>query len=405
MSEPYMSVTWTDADTGARGYLVIDALIRGLAGGGLRMRRGCTLAEVGDLARAMSRKEAIAFRPGARYLPLGGAKGGIDFHPDDPRARGVLRRYLEAMLPLLQTRWAAGEDLGVRQDELDELATELGMRSTVDAALPHVEDGAAAGLARLAAAFATGDRGIGLGELVGGYGVARAALAGLRALEREPGSCTAVVQGFGSMGGATARYLADAGVRVVGIADVRGVMFDEAGLDVERLLATRDRLGRIDRSLLSGGSRLLPAEAWARLSSDVLVPAATSYVIDAAVADGIRAALVVEAANVATLADAEERLAARGIPVVPDFIANLATNAWWWWTLFGDIEPTLENAFAMIDTTISGLVQEAFDRRAGSREPLRMVAVEMADERAAAAARATRTSKAGAGPARVGASA
>ena len=100
MSEPYMSLTWTDAETGARGYLVIDALIRGLAGGGLRMRRGCTLAEVSDLARAMSRKEAIAFRPGARYLPLGGAKGGIDFDPDEPRARGVLRRYLQAMLPL-----------------------------------------------------------------------------------------------------------------------------------------------------------------------------------------------------------------------------------------------------------------------------------------------------------------
>jgi glutamate dehydrogenase (NAD(P)+) len=248
MSEPYMSLTWTDAETGARGYLVIDALIRGLAGGGLRMRRGCTLAEVSDLARAMSRKEAIAFRPGARYLPLGGAKGGIDFDPDEPRARGVLRRYLQAMLPLLQTRWAAGEDLGVRQDELDELAAELGMRSTVDAALPYVEDGAAAGLGRLAAAFAARDRGIGLGELVGGYGVARAALAGLRALGREPGSCTAVVQGFGSMGGATARYLADAGVRVVGVADVRGVVFDEAGLDVERLLATRERLGRIDRS-------------------------------------------------------------------------------------------------------------------------------------------------------------
>jgi glutamate dehydrogenase (NAD(P)+) len=405
MSEPYMSVAWTDADTGARGYVVIDALIRGLAGGGLRMRRGCTLAEVGDLARAMSRKEAIAFRPGARYLPLGGAKGGIDFDPDDPRARGVLRRYLEAMLPLLQSRWAAGEDLGVRQDELDELAAELGLRSTVDAVLPYVEDGAAAGLARLAAAFAAGDRGIGLGELVGGYGVARAALAGLRALGRDPGSCTAVVQGFGSMGGATARYLTDAGVRVIGVADARGVVFDEAGLDVERLLATRDRLGRIDRSAVSGGGRELPLESWAGLSCDLLLPAATSYVIDAAVADRIRAALVVEAANVATVADAESRLAARSIPVVPDFIANLATNAWWWWTLFGDIEPTLEDAFAMIDDTISGLVHEVFDRGAGSGEPLRAVAIQMADERAAAAARATRTLETGDGQARVGASA
>jgi glutamate dehydrogenase (NAD(P)+) len=388
MSEPYMSVVWTDRDTGARGYLVIDALIRGLAGGGLRMRRGCTLAEVSDLARAMSRKEAVAFRPGARYLPLGGAKGGIDFDPDDPRALDVLRRYLEAMLPLLQSRWAAGEDLGVRQDELDELAAELGMSSTVDAALPYVEDGAAAGLARLAAAFAASDRGVGLGELVGGYGVARAAVAGLRALGRDPAACTAVVQGFGSMGGATARYLADAGVRVIGVADVSGVVLDDSGLDVERLLARRDRRGRLDRSALQDGVRSLPAERWARVRCDVLVPAAVSYVIDVSLAEQIQAALVVEAANVATLADAEARLAARGVAVVPDFIANLATNAWWWWTLFGDIEPTLDDAFTIITETISGLVYEAF-QRAASKEPLRAVAVQMADERAAAAARVT----------------
>jgi len=389
MSDPYLSVTWADAGTGARGYLVIDRLIRGLAGGGLRMRPGCTLAEVGDLARAMSRKEAIAFRPGARYLPLGGAKGGIDFDPDDPGASGVLQRYLEAMLPLLQSRWAAGEDLGVRQDELDELAVAIGLSSTVDAALPFVEDGARAGLERLAAAFAATDRGIGLGELVGGYGVARAAVAGLRAQGRDPGGATAVIQGFGSMGGATARYLAGAGVSVVGVADVAGVVVDEAGLDVESLLSTRDRRGRIDRTALSGSVRTLGVDRWAEIPCDVLVPAATSYVIDAAVAERVQAALVVEAANVATLADAEARLAARGIPVVPDFIANLATNAWWWWTLFGDIEPTLEDAFAMIDGTISGLVHEAFDRSAPG-ERLRAAAIKMADERAALAARATR---------------
>ena len=171
-ARPYLSVIWTDPETGAHGYLVIDTVVRGVAGGGLRMRPGCTLAEVADLARAMTYKEAIAFRRGAHYLPLGGAKGGIDFDPTDHRAREVLGRYLEAMLPLLEVRWAVGEDLGVRQDELDELAAALGMSSTVDAALRYVHDGPDAGLARLRAAFACADRGVGLGELVGGYGVA-----------------------------------------------------------------------------------------------------------------------------------------------------------------------------------------------------------------------------------------
>ena len=382
---PYMSVSWADPETGARGYLVIDTVVRGIAGGGLRMRAGCTLEEVADLARAMTFKEAMAFSEGAHYLPLGGAKGGIDFDPADPRASGVLRRYLEAMLPLTRVRWAFGEDLGVRQDELSELAAELGFESTVDAALPFVRDGAEAGLNRLASAFATSERGIGLGELVGGYGVARAAVTALRRLGREPHGATAVVQGFGSMGGATARYLADAGVRVIGIADAAGFVANPHGLDVERLLTTRRPNGSLDRAALRPGDRELPREEWATMQTDLLVPAAISYVIDKRVAAGLTTALVVEAANVATLREAEVALAARGVPVVPDIIANLATNAWWWWTLFGDVEPTPAAAFERIDETIEALVNESFARTAQGR-PLRQAALEMAAERARRAA-------------------
>jgi glutamate dehydrogenase (NAD(P)+) len=384
-SAPYMSVSWHDTDTGARGYLVIDTLIRGVAGGGLRMRAGCTLGEVADLARAMTSKEAIAYRPGARYTPLGGGKGGIDFDPADPRAGGVLRGYLEAMLPFLRHRWATGEDLGVRQDELDLIAPELGLRSTVDAVLPLIPDGADAGLGRLAAAFAVRERGIGLGELVGGYGVARAGLRALAELGREPAGAAAVVQGFGSMGGASARYLVDAGVRVVAIADADGLVVNEAGLDVEAMLSARDRFGRIDRSALRGADATAPREEWVTVPCDVLVPAATSYALDERAASAVRAAVVVEAANVATLPAAEVALAARGIPVVPDFIANLATNAWWWWTLFGDIEPTTAAAFAQIEQTLDALVAEAF-ARARPGEPLRAVALAMARERGRAAA-------------------
>ena len=76
----------------------------------------------------------------------------------------------------------------------------------------------------------------------------------------------------------------------------------------------------------------------------------------------MRARFVVEAANVATLPDAEERLAARGVVVVPDFVANMATNAWWWWTLFGDVEPDRHAAFARIAATMRRLVGELLER-------------------------------------------
>ncbi len=382
-SAPYLEVTWSDPVTGAPGHLVIDTLIRGIAGGGLRMRSGCSLAEVSDLAHAMTLKEAIAFRPGQRYLPLGGAKGGIDFDPLDPRAGGVLARYLEAMLPLIKVHWAFGEDLGVRQDELDALAAGLGLRSTVDAALRHVDD-PDAGLARLRAAFGVEERAIGLGELVGGYGVARATVAALEAIGRDPRGATAVVQGFGSMGGAAARYLTDAGVRVIAVADAHGLVANEAGLEVERWLRSRGRHGELDRTMLRNGDRELPRERWASIPCDALIPAAVSYAIDEALAHQLRSAVVIEAANVATLPAAELVLARRGIPVVPDFVANLATNAWWWWTLFGDIEPTPASAFARIEATIQPLVAEAFARSA-PRSTLRSTAVEMADERAHAA--------------------
>ncbi len=379
-AEPHLSATWVDAQTGAHGHLVIDSLRRGIAGGGLRMRKGCTRQEVADLARAMTYKEAIAFRPGARYLPVGGAKGGIDFDPASPEANGVLRRYLEAMRPLIDAHWAFGEDFGVRQDELDEIAHELGMKSTVDVAMRFVEDGRDCGLQRLQAGFAAQERGVGLDELVGGYGVACAALTGLRATGRDPRSSTAVIQGFGSMGGATGRYLADAGVTVIAIADAGGLVYNPGGLDVEALLRTRDRRGRLDRSYLSPDDVERARDDWALIDADLFIPAAASYAIDEPIAAKLPVGLVVEAANVATLPGAEAILTARGIPVVPDIIANLATNAWWWWTLFGDIAPTPAASFAQIDTVIGALVQEAFAATVEG-EALRGAALQIAESR------------------------
>ncbi len=385
--DPYLKVIWTDPETSARGYVVIDQLIDGLAAGGLRMRPGCTIDEVADLARAMTLKDAIAFLPNSRHRPVGGGKGGIDFDPLDPKAPHVLERYMQAIRPLLTSCFATGEDLGVRQDDLDTIAHRLGLRSTVDAALARLPDAPNAVLERVARGFAQTDRGLSLGDAVGGYGVARAACAALRGCGRGPAECTAVVQGFGSMGGATARYLSDAGIRVIGIADANGLASNPAGLDVESLLATRDRHGRIHRNTLRPQDQLLPRDAWTPLSCDLFVPAATSYVIHAGIAAHLPASLVVEAANVATSADAEAILARRGIPVVPDFIANMATNAWWWWLLSGDIAPTVPAAFAQIDAVMDPLVAEALER-SPQGQPLRAAALEMAHERAGAAASA-----------------
>jgi glutamate dehydrogenase (NAD(P)+) len=376
---PYMTITWHDPVSGRPGYLVIDRLIDGAAGGGLRMRDGCTVDEVADLARAMSLKEAVAYTPGDRYTPFGGAKGGIDCDPYGPDAFGVLRRYLEAMRPFLERHWATGEDFGLRQETIDEAAAQAGLRSSIDAALLRLDD-PDAGLQRLRDAFAVDVDGIGLGEVVGGYGVAQAALAALERLALEPPATRAVVQGFGSMGGATARYLAEAGVSVVGIADRHGLIANAAGLDVERLLAARDAHGAIDRSALHAEDEQRPGADWLALGAELLVPAAMSYVIGAPEAERIDARVIVEAANVATLPEAERRLAERGIVVVPDFVANLATNAWWWWTLFGDLPPETGPALAKIAATMRRLVDELLERAETGAVLPREAAIAMAEE-------------------------
>jgi glutamate dehydrogenase (NAD(P)+) len=378
-----LEVTWTDPVSGRRGYLVIDRLVRGVCSGGLRMREGCTLDEVRGLAAGMTLKEGLHYRPGNRYVPLGGAKGGIDVSPHDPDARGVLSRYLRAVRPLLERSWTAGEDLGLRQEVLDEVIGEIGLRSSIQAVYPLLDSEAEA-IGRLAAAFAIQVDGVGLGELVGGLGVAESTLTALDRTGRPYAGTRVVVQGFGSMGGATARYLARAGLVVVGLVDADGVVANAAGLDVERLLLTRDEFGRVDRSQLGTGDRELPVEEWLSVDTDVLVPAATSYCITARNQAAVTATLVVEAANMPVLPDAEALLTGRGVQVVPDFVANSATNAWWWWTLFGDVDADADAAEAKVRVELRRVVERMFDRAETEGSTLRQAALSTVEDNLAA---------------------
>lgn len=376
-------VTWRDPESTATGYVVIDQLVRGVSSGGLRMRAGCTLDEVRGLARGMTLKEGIHYEEGARYVPLGGAKGGIDFDPYSPDADDVLRRFLQAMSPIIETRWTMGEDFGIQQTTIDGLLFELGLTSSIQAAEQVVDDPVAA-QARMATAFGSVVDGVRLDELVGGYGVAQAALAAMRRRDLDPTTSTAVIQGFGSMGGATARYLAQAGVRVVGIVDVEGVVVNPDGLDVEALLRTRGAKGNIDRGALRPQDRNIDACDWLSVRADVLVPAAISYCINEGNQAQVNARLIVEAANMPVTPEAEEQLAARGIEVSPDFVANSATNAWWWWVFFGDVDGTPEQSFRKIRDRLCALSDEMFDVADAARISLRAAAFELASRRLAA---------------------
>ena len=377
---PLLSVDWTDHVTGRRGHLVVDRLVRGVASGGLRMREGCTVAEVTGLARGMTMKEALHYDPEARYVPLGGAKGGIDCDPRSPEAYGVLVRYLRAMRPYIERFWTTGEDLGLTQDLVDRAAAEAGLVSSVQAVYPLLDDEATA-RKRLADAFAIEVDGIGLDELVGGLGVAESVLVALDRAGREYAGTRVSVQGLGTMGGATARFLTRAGLTVVAVADVRGTIVNPDGLDVETLLAARDTHGTVDRAALRPGDREEPRDAWLAVDAEVLVPAAVSYAIGAGNQERITARWIAEAANMPVLPEAEEALAARGVTVLPDVVVNSCTNAWWWWTLFGDIEADAEQAFDRVRRSMRELVGGMLDRAAADGTGPRAAAHALVAER------------------------
>ncbi|QPP09451.1 Glu/Leu/Phe/Val dehydrogenase [Streptomyces bathyalis] len=372
--EPYLQVTWRDTKTSARGFVVIDELVCGIATGGLRMRPGCTLNEVGELAREMTLKM------GAFGIHVGGAKGGIDFDPSDPQAEEVRERFLEGVRPLLERFWVTAGDLGTGQEQLNRAFSRVGIGETsFHAAVVRSEDEAEV-RERIHQAFTAETEGLKLSELIGGYGVAEAALAALEHRDIPAGSARAVVQGFGAMGGSTALYLEHAGVKVVGITDAQGMILNESrGLDVELLLSARTTSGIIDRSVLREDDVERPGDEWLGLDVDVLVPAAVGHTITADNCDRIRGKFVVEAANVPTTPEAEQLLLERGVTVIPDFIANTGAAAGAWWVILGEVVSP-SGACIRLSEQIRPLVRDLMNRADGSALSVRTEGILFAKE-------------------------
>jgi glutamate dehydrogenase (NAD(P)+) len=378
--DPMLRVEWTDPVTSRKGYLVIDRLVGGIAGGGTRVRAGLTLTEIERLARTMS------YKCGAMNLASGGAKGGIDCDPHSPEMRDMLTRFVTAMTPLLDTYWATAEDLGITQSELDSVFQDVGLGMSVHAALKKIGDEDAA-MDRVVRGLAVDVEGIGLADVIGGYGVAEAAVAAMPQLGLTAGSTRAVVQGFGSMGGASARYLGRLGVKVVGIIDGNGCIVNPDGLDVEALLSARNELGEVDRTALREADSTLPLAEWLSIPAEIIVPAAVPDCIRADNCDQVTARLIVEAANIPTTEEAQARLHERGVVVIPDFVANSGANSWWWWTLSGVIGASADESFARVreamQDTVTRLLELSRDAGITPREAAGRIAEENLDRIAA----------------------
>jgi len=111
--KPEIVFHWNDPETEAEGWVVINSLRGGAAGGGTRMRKGLNKNEVLSLAKTMEVKFTVS------GPAIGGAKSGINFDPADPRKEAVLKRWFQAVSPLLKSYYGTGGDLHV--DEINEV--------------------------------------------------------------------------------------------------------------------------------------------------------------------------------------------------------------------------------------------------------------------------------------------
>ncbi|KIO66646.1 glutamate dehydrogenase (NAD(P)+) [Caldibacillus thermoamylovorans] len=353
MKQPYLSTEWIDPVTGAKGYLVIDEMKAGFCAGGIRMRKGVTKEEIQRLAEIMTIKMA------GLGMTVGGAKGGIDFPPNDPKSKEVLKRYLEAHTPYIKECWLTSEDLGTREEDILQILSELGLNSSVQAFIDKQEN-APSLLNELQKAMKARYDGTALTELVTGYGVSVVTIKSLEQLGEDPQQAKVSIQGFGSVGASAAKFLYESGIKVVAVADIQGTIYKEDGLDIPLLLTLKDSKGLICRKRLPSDYEQLTGSKWLEVETDVLIPAAIADVINIEAVDKIEAKIIVEGANLPVTKEAEEILFQRGILVIPDFIANSGGAGLFVSVLNGNVEGTPKAIFQFLGDRLSKTVEVIF---------------------------------------------
>jgi len=288
------------------GYRVQHSTARGPGKGGIRFHPAVSLEEVTGLAMLMTFKCAVT------DLPLGGAKGGVAVDPrllSQKEVQRLTKRYTAAILPIIGPEQdIPAPDVNTDEQTMAWIVDTVTMMTGKHS--PEVVTGKPVDLG--------GSRGR---TEATGRGVAFVTLEVLRRMGKNPEETRVAVQGFGNVGSVTAKSLAAAGCRIVGLGDVSGGYASSSGFDVERAVEHVRRNPQRTLDGLPGATRISNAELLA-MDVDVLVPAALEGQITRDNAGEIRAKIIVEGANGPVTADADEVLARRGVTIVPDILAN-----------------------------------------------------------------------------------
>ena len=338
--QPEIVFEWKDAETEAEGWVVINSLRGGAAGGGTRMRKGLDKREVESLAKTMEVKFTVA------GPPIGGAKSGINFDPNDPRKKGVLQRWYAAVTPLLKHYYGTGGDLNV--DEIHEV-----IPITEDCGVWHPQEGVFNG--HFLPKEAQKIHRIGqlrqgvlkviesedyspnvskkyvVADMITGYGVAESVKHFYKIFKNQDvAGKRVIVQGWGNVGSAGAYYLAQQGAVIVGIIDRVGGLIKEDGFSLEEireLFLTKNGNALNAPNMLSFDE--VNAKIW-DVSAEVFIPCAASRLIteeqlDRMISSGME---VISAGANVPFADPQiffgpiADKADNQISVIPDFISN-----------------------------------------------------------------------------------
>lgn len=330
---------WHDSETTAEGWVVINSLRGGAAGGGTRMREGLNEHEVLSLAKTMEIKFTVA------GPAIGGAKSGINFNPNDPRKEGVLKRWYTAVKPLLKNYYGTGGDLNV--DEIHEV-----IPITSDMGIEHPQEGVLMGhfapsgeakkqkikqlqegvlLPVHEANLTPGKPGeYTVADLITGYGTAESVRHFYDIYGGSVSGKRVIIQGWGNVASAAAFYLAQQGAKVVGIIDRVGGLIKEEGFSLTEIV---DLYNAREGNYLVADN-LIPfdeinASIW-KVGAEIFIPAAASRLIskdhlDQMLANGLE--VISSGANV-PFADKEifygpiAEYADQKVNCIPDFISN-----------------------------------------------------------------------------------
>jgi glutamate dehydrogenase/leucine dehydrogenase len=286
------------------GYRVQHSTARGPAKGGIRYHPNVTLDEVKALATWMTWKCAVV------NIPFGGGKGGVTCSPKDmsqAELERMTRRYAASILPIIgPERDIPAPDVYTNSQIMAWIMDTYSM--TKGYPIPGVVTGKPISLGgSLGRNEATG-RGV-FYTIQGACDFLNLPLKGARV----------VVQGFGNAGSIAAQLVHNAGAVVIAVNDSKSCVYNGKGLDVNKLIAHKDKTGHVLG--FEGAEEIRPSELLA-LKCDILIPAALENAIDEENAASVKAKIVAEAANGPVTPEGDRVLESKGAFVIPDILCN-----------------------------------------------------------------------------------